>query len=185
MQKRLIHIFLTLSVFIYIVFEELVWETIARPVYEYIHALKLLQKVEKAIQNVPAWILLTIFLAIFIVVEVVGVLAGVLAVQGNIIAATLLYLTKIPVAAFAFWLFRISKEKLLSIGWFKSAYTYLMQKITLLKESEIYRSIKLHSARVKHYIRSLKLRYLPRGEFKRRIKRIYVQLKKIVKKDAS
>ena len=113
MQKRLVHILLTVLVFGYILFEELFWETIAKPIYKYIHGLKLLQKIETKIQHLPPWLLLLLFLSIFIVVEFVGLVAGVLAIQGNVLIATLLYLSKIPVAAFAFWLFRVSKSKLM------------------------------------------------------------------------
>ena len=185
MKQRLVHILLTVLVFSYILFEELIWETIAKPVYDYLHRLRLLQKLEHTIDRFPAWVVLVLFLALFIAVEGVGLLAGVLALQGNIIVASLLYLSKIPFAAFAFWLFRISKEKLLTIDWFRSAYAFTMRQIEKIKASEIYRNIKLYTARIKHNIKEFKEKYLPKGELRRRAKRIYVQLKKIFRKDIS
>ncbi len=185
MRNRLVHLLLTVLVFTYIIFEELFWETLAKPVYDYIHALKLLQKLEATIHRLHPWLLLAIFLAIFIVVEVVGLLAGVLALSGNVVLAALLYISKIPVAAFAFWLFRVSQDKLLTIGWFNTAYHFTMRQIDQLKASEIYRSVKAKSAQIKARVQSFKARYLPRGELKRRIRRIYTQLKKIFRKDAS
>ena len=181
MKQRLVHIFLTLLVFVYIIFEELVWETIARPVYEYIHALRLLQKIEAKVHHLHPWILLILFLSVFVVVEIAGIFAGVLALQGHILPATLLYLTKIPAAAFAFWFFRVSQDKLLRIGWFKSAYTYVMDKIDRLKDTEVYHAVKIKTTKLKKEIKQLKARYLPKGALKRRIKRIYLRLKKIIK----
>jgi len=43
---------------------------------------------------------------------------------GKVIAGTTLYAGKIPVAAVTFWLFRVSKEKLMTFVWFKQAYDY-------------------------------------------------------------
>jgi membrane-bound ClpP family serine protease len=184
MQKRLVHFLLTLLVFFYIIFEEIFWETLAKPVYDFIHELKILQKIEAYTHKLHPWILLAIFLVIFIVVELVGILAGVLALSGNIVTAVILYGMKIPVAAFAFWLFRVSQDKLLTIGWFNYAYSFLMRQIDRLKESEIYQSIKQKSAYIKERIKVWKIRYLPKGELKKRIKRIYIALKKIIKKDS-
>jgi hypothetical protein len=185
MQKRLVHILLTVLVFGYILFEELFWETIAKPIYKYIHGLKLLQKIETKIQHLPPWLLLLLFLSIFIVVEFVGLVAGVLAIQGNVLIATLLYLSKIPVAAFAFWLFRVSKNKLIQINWFHTAYNFTMKKIEWLKNTDVYLTVKEKAANFKIYIKEFKATYLPKGELKRRAKRIYIQLKKIFKKDIS
>ncbi len=185
MKQRLVHIFLTVLVFVYILFEELVWETIAKPVFDYLHRLRLLQKLEHVINRFPAWIVLLLFLTLFIAVEGIGLLAGVLALQGNIIVASLLYISKIPFAAFAFWLFRISKQKLLGIGWFRYTYDFMMRQIDKIKASEIYRNIKVQTTRIKRKIKEFKAKYLPKGELKRRAKRIYVQLKKIFRKDIS
>ena len=185
MKQRLVHLLLTVLVFTYIVFEELFWETIARPIYEYIHTRKILQKIEKQITHLHPWLLLTLFLSIFIVVEVVGIFAGILALQGNVVVAGLLYLSKIPVAAFAFWLFRISQNKLLSIGWFRYTYNFIMKQIDRLKNTDVYHAVKEKSAAIKDRIKALKRKYLPKGEFRKRIKRIYLQLKKIFKKDVS
>lgn len=185
MKKRLGHFLLTILVFSYIVFEEIFWETLAKPVYDYIHSLKILQKIEVTVHKLHPWILLAIFLAIFIVVEIVGILAGVLALSGNVILAAMLYIMKIPVAAFAFWLFRVSQDKLLTINWFNYAYSWLMEQIDKLKASEIYQNVKRKTAYIKVRIKIWKITYLPKGELKKRIRRIYTSLKKIIRKDAS
>ncbi len=185
MQQRLIHLLLTVGVFVYILFEEIVWETIARPIYDYIHSLRLLQKIEARVHRLPAWVLLALFLVIFIKVELLGLLAGWMLVKGHAFTAVTLYATKVPIAAFAFWLFRISKDKLLTIGWFKTSYTFVMRQIDRIKSSEIYRQIKTKTAAIKARIKQFKATYLPKGELKRRARRIYLHLKKLFKKDLS
>ena len=185
MRKRLIHLLLTVAIFFYILFEELIWETIARPLYTYIHSLELLQKLQQRLSRFPAWVLLILFLFIFAQVEVVGLLSALMLFNGYPFIAVMLYLAKIPVAAFAFWLFRISEERLLTIKWFAKCYDFVMEKIAWIQETEIYRHIKTRAALLKEQIKQWKARYFPKGELKRKIKRIYLQLKKVFKKDQS
>ena len=45
-KNRFILLLQLFLVMIYIIFEELIWEGIAKPIYETIHALKILQKLE-------------------------------------------------------------------------------------------------------------------------------------------
>ena len=182
MKNKLQRVILSLLVLIYIVFEEIVWEMIAKPIYLYLHSLHILQKIEKKAHSLKPWVLLTIFLVIFIKVELLGIFAGILFLKGSIFFATTLYLAKIPVAAFAFWLFRISKDKLLSINWFKISYDYTMKKIEVIKQSQIYINIKHKSHQIKLKIKQLKQIYFPKGEIKRKIKKTYIKFKKLFRK---
>ncbi len=182
MKDKVLHFALSVLVFTYIIFEEIVWEMIAKPIYLYLHSLQILQKIEQKVHSLKPWMLLTIFLIIFIKVELLGILAGILLLKGSVITATTLYLAKIPIAAFAFWLFRISRDKLLSINWFKVSYDYIMKKIQQLKETQVYINIKYKSNQIKLQIKKLKQKYFPKGEMKRKIKKIYIQFKKIFQK---
>ncbi len=179
--KKITHFGLVTLVFIYIIFEEIFWETIAKPVYTYIHSLKLLQKLEVKVHTLPPWLLLIAFLVLFINVELMGLIAGAMIIQGKIILATSLYISKIPITAFAFWLFRVSKDKLMTFGWFKTAYNYTMRKIDQIKNSEIYQTIKAKVAKIKISIKAWKEKYLPKGELKAKIQKIYARIKKIFK----
>ena len=181
MKDRILHFFLTVVVFIYILFEELFWETIAYPIYAYIHNLKLLKKLEHIILKLPSWFILTFFLLIFVQVEILGIFAGALFLDGKIISATLLYLGKIPISAFAFWLFKISKEKLLSFNWFKISYDFIITKIEWLKNTNIYKNIKYQAHQIKTYMKIWKQRYLPQGILRKKIKYIYRHIKKLFK----
>ncbi|MEA3418500.1 MAG: hypothetical protein U9Q90_03790, partial [Campylobacterota bacterium] len=107
-----------LLVLIFILFEELIWEGIAEPIYAKVRSLKILQRAETMLETTPRNIILFFFLLIFSVVEGTGILAGILFLQGKVLLGAGLYLAKIPIAAFTFWLFNVTKEKLLSYDWF-------------------------------------------------------------------
>jgi hypothetical protein len=153
-------IILGILVTVYIVLEELVWENIAEPIYRFIHSLAILQKPEEFIRRLDRHVLLTMFLILFVQVELLGLFALQLIGTGNVVAGTLLYVGKIPVAAFTFWLFRISKEKLMTFGWFERSYELILLIIEKIKLSAIYQRI---AARLKQVKAWLKIRlYRPR-----------------------
>jgi len=174
-QKKLLHIVLTLLVFIYIIFEELVWETIAKPIYEYLHSLKILKKIEFYIHKLNRYILLILFLALFIKVELLGLYAVALLAQGKVISGVVLYSFKIPIGAFTFWLFKISKDKLMSFGWFKALYTFTMYLIDKIKECEIYKEVKESTKEIKEFFKE---NFKNRSSLKLKIKKIYTSIKK-------
>jgi len=140
--KRVILYLKVISILIFILFEELIWESIAIPLYRYIDSLKFLEKLESFIlEHLNRYTILILFLTIFIVVEIAGVLAGILIVSGYPLLGFVIYLTKIPIATFTFWLFKVSKGKLLSFGWFNTLYNNLISFIKRIKSSEIYQNI--------------------------------------------
>jgi hypothetical protein len=180
--KKLLHVVLTLLVFIYIIFEELVWESIAKPIYDYIHALKILQKVELYINKLNPSLLLVIFILMFVQVELLGIGAAIMLAKGKAYTAIAMYATKIPIGAFTFWLFRVSKDKLMTFGWFKTSYNYVMGLIDKIKDSDIYKDIKIKANNLKTYIKNLKLKYFPnKSSLKEKINKIYITIKVLFK----
>ncbi len=177
--RKLGHIALTFLVFAYIIFEELVWETIAKPIYEFIHSLKILQKVELLIHKLHRLVLLIVFLILFIQVELLGFVAVALLAKGQVYSGVLLYMGKIPIGAFTFWLFRISKDKLMTFSWFKATYDFIMNLIDKIKASQIYQDIKSKTKFIKSYIKTNFLQ--EGGSIKRKIKNIYQSIKQIFK----
>jgi hypothetical protein len=133
-------IVLGILVTVYIVLEELVWETIAEPIYTFIHGLSILQKAEEFINKLNRHVLLGIF-----ALKLIG--------TGKVIAGTTLYAGKIPVAAFTFWLFRLSKEKLMTFGWFKQAYDLIISIIEKIKMSSIHQRIAAKLKPVKEWLK--------------------------------
>ncbi|MEF3076827.1 hypothetical protein V2P20_17520 [Methylobacter sp. Wu1] len=151
---KIADLFLGLLVGIYIVLEELVWDKIAEPVYNFIHGLKILQKVEAMISRLDRHALLVIFLALFTQVELLGIVALKLMATGQIISGTLLYAGKIPIAAFTFWLFNISKQQLMTFGWFRQLYELVELAIHKIKSSAIHRHIIARLKSVKEWLKN-------------------------------
>jgi hypothetical protein len=150
---KITDIILGILVTVYILLEELVWENIAEPIYRFIHSLAILQKPEEFIRGLDRHVLLAVFLVLFIQVELLGLFALQLIGTGKMIAGTLLYAGKIPVAAFTFWLFRISKEKLLTFGWFERSYELILSIIEKIKLSAIYQKIAARLEQVKAWLK--------------------------------
>jgi len=181
-KNKVISLLQLLLVIIYIVFEELIWEGIAKPIYEAIHALKVLQKVERFLQKVPAGVILVIFVILLVIVETFGIYAGMLFVSGHVLLGLGLYLSKIPIAAFTFWLFRVTEDKLMTFAWFKWLYEKMMAGITWLKSCEIYhetmeRLIRLKK-KLKESIKAFKAKYFAKeSPFVKRVKKLYTSIK--------
>jgi len=140
-------------VLIFILFEELIWEQIAQPVFEYIKSLLLLQKIAVYVEKADRYVILTVFLLLFAVVELAGLAAGIFIVQGKIVTGTILYALKVPIAAFVFWLFHVTEKKLLSFGWFKAAYGWILALFAWAKSREVYRTTIEKVSRIRRFIR--------------------------------
>lgn len=186
-KNRLISLFQLLLVIIYIIFEELIWEGIAKPIYLYVHSLEILQKVESRLEKSNRYVILSLFLLMFVLVEVAGIYAGILFVGGQILFGLLLYISKIPITAFTFWLFRVTEEKLMSFDWFKWLYEKMMAGIEWLKSREMYiktmERLKVLKVSIKEWFKSFKEKYFAhRSPFMEKLKRLYVTLKDSLKK---
>ncbi|WP_309496709.1 hypothetical protein [Sulfurovum sp.] len=186
-KKKFILIFQLLFVLIYIIFEELIWEGIAKPVYEFVHSLKMLQKIEAKLQNVTPSVVLIIFVILLIIVEASGIYAGILFVSGQVALGLTLYISKIPIAAFTFWLFRVTEEKLMQFGWFKWIYDWIMKAIDWLKSCEMYIKTMERLKQIKQSIKSYVVRFKEKyfsGEspFMEKIKSLYMAVKGSLKK---
>ncbi len=174
-------------VIIYIIFEELIWEGIAKPIYEAIHSLKILQKLEAKLQHVNPSIILVIFVLLLSVVEAFGIYAGMLFVSGQVLLGLSLYLSKIPIAAFTFWLFRVTEDKLMTFGWFKWLYDKMIAAIDWLKSREMYiktmERLKAVKEGIKKSIKVFKTKYFSKESlFMTKVKSLYKTIKASLKK---
>lgn len=169
------HYLFVLLVLGYIFYEELVWERIAQPIARYVQSLKLLQKLEILLQKVNGGVILIVFVLLFIIVELQGFYAGILLLQGKVLLWALIYAGKIPIAAFTFWLFRVTKPKLMAFAWFEKAYNTVMGWIDWLKTTDVYKNIKAKAGEIKAYV---KKNYMQEGDStKNKFKRIHTRLK--------
>jgi hypothetical protein len=128
-----------LVVLLFIVFEELLWKRIGKPVYVKIKSLKIMVRFEKWVKDVNnRYVLLAVFLAPFVLMEIVGTL-GLMAIgSGAIITGLGFYVIKglltIPVVS----IFNTGKKELVQfqlirqgyyiVIWFKRDRTYRKAK---------------------------------------------------------
>jgi len=174
-------------VVIFIVFEEIVWEGFAKPIYIFIHELHMLQKLQTKLQSVNRYVILVLFVILLVGVEAAGVTAGILVVKGMVLSAMLLYALKIPIAAFTFWLFRVTEQKLLSFAWFKWSYEKIVALFEWIKSREIYQDtvkmMKEMKGRIKVWIKDFKLKYLSGDNtLSKRFKRLYRFVKRVIRR---
>lgn len=186
-KNRFISLLQLILVITYIIFEELIWEGIAKPIYEAVHALKILQKIEEKLQKVNASVILVIFVFLLGMVETLGIYAGILFVSGHVLFGLLLYLAKIPIAAFTFWIFRVTEDKLMQFRWFKWLYEWIMSGIDWLKSREIYTQTmeRLYEVKagIRKSIKSLKVKYFSKeSPFIEKIKYLYRTVKASLRK---
>lgn len=186
-KNRLISLLQLLLVIIYIIFEELIWEGIAKPIYETIHGLKILQKIEVKLQHVNASVILVLFVILLSIVEAAGIYAGMLFISGQVMFGLVLYISKIPIAAFTFWLFRVTEDKLMQFGWFKWLYDWIMRAIEWLKTREMYiktmKRLGEMKTSIKQTFKSLKEKYFANeSPFITKIKNLYKSIKTLLKK---
>jgi len=179
--KRFVFVVQIILVTIFIVFEELIWEGIAKPIYAYLQELHLLQSLQKRLETVNRYVILVIFLILLVSVEGAGLAAGVMAVRGMVIPAALLYALKIPIATFVFWLFHATESKLLSFGWFRWGYEKVMAVFSWIKSREIYQETIELAHRTKKAFKRFKMRYYSGdNSVSRRFRRLYSVLKKAI-----
>jgi uncharacterized membrane protein len=180
--RKIISFFQLVIVLIFILFEEVIWEGISKPIYEYIHSLKILQKTEAWLRGVNAYVIVVIFVLLLGFVELLGIYAGLLFVQGKMWHGMSLYLTKIPIAAFTFWVFRVTENKLMQFGWFKWTYDKIMSAIAWIKSTDIYIStiekIRTLKTKMKAVFKDLKEKFFAEeSRFVNKIKRFYRVIK--------
>jgi len=63
-KNKFISLLQLILVMLFIIFEELIWEGVAKPIYEAIHSLKILQKIEAKLQHINAYVILVIFVVL-------------------------------------------------------------------------------------------------------------------------
>ena len=175
MFNKIVNIFLTFLVFVYIIFEELIWDRLAKPVFSYISNLELFRDLEPKIMALNSYLILFIFLIPFIIVELLGVYAGILFISGNILLGLLVYVLKIPIAVVIFWFFNITKDVLLQFRWLNFIYKNLILIIEKIKHCRIYVMIQDKTSIVKDEIK--KIFFTSKIDFKEKVIEIYKLLK--------
>jgi len=121
-------------------------------------------------------------------VELAGIVAGVLLVRGMPLYGLALYALKIPIAAFTFWLFRVSRERLLRFAWFRWSHGQILIFMEWVKSSEIYRDSIRKFRESKEKLRPLWLRIKrsfagSRSRWSKRFVRLYLRIRRVMGKE--
>ena len=178
--KTLTHYIFTLIVLGYIFYEELVWERFALPIVRFVQSFKLLKRLEILLKGVNGGVILVTFVLLFAVAELQGIYAGMLLLKGKVLLWALIYAGKIPIAAFTFWLFRVSKPKLMAFPWFVKTYDFLMKSIEWVNSTDTYKMIKTKSVEIRN---TIKKKFMSvGGSTKVKFKRIYHRLRTLLKR---
>ncbi|WP_026804066.1 hypothetical protein [Aliarcobacter lanthieri] len=180
MLNKIIDIFLIILISIYIIFEELIWEKTAKPIFNFLSKLilkfNIFENLILKIENLNSHLVLFVFLIFFTLVELLGVYAAILFVEREIFLAVFVYLLKLPLAVIILWFFDITKPKLLQFHWFEIVYNKLVSIKNKIQESKIYIMIYKKIDNIKEYIES-KLDF-SKHSIKDRVIEIYQELKK-------
>ncbi|NOT83891.1 MAG: hypothetical protein HOP02_03740 [Methylococcaceae bacterium] len=142
----------------YIVFEEIIWNTFAKPIFTYLKNLALLDALKQTFLDMNRYLLVSIFVVILAIAEYMGILSVITIAQNQVVLGTFIYALKIPIASFTFWLFELTKPQLMTFGWLKVSYETLMKLIDRLVNSAIYLNIKATVQAAKQRLRQLAVR---------------------------
>lgn len=161
----------------YILFEELIWNVFAKPIFQYFKSLSLLASLKNKFLTMNRYLLLVVFVVILVITEVMGVLSGYYLVNGLVITGLLVYTLKIPIAAFTFWLFDLTKEKLMTFHWLEVTYNYIMDLIDTFIHSPIHIYIKAKIISIRSQVRILIVQYFGEEGFRASMKAHYLVFK--------
>ena len=161
----------------YILFEELIWNVFAKPIFQYFKGLALLDSLKQTFLGMNRYLLLSVFIVIFLITEVMGFYSGYCFVNGSLLVGLTVYVLKIPIAAFTFWLFDLTKDTLMTFSWLKSAYDYIMGLIKKMVESSIAIYIKKQIGSVKEKLKALIVKYFGEEGFRASMKVHYTAFK--------
>lgn len=161
----------------YILFEELIWDVFAKPVYQYFKSLIVFDSLKKTFLEMNRHFLLFTFIFILAIVEFLGLFSAFCIINGYFYSGFIVYTSKIPIAAFTFWLFELTKDKLMTFHWLKTSYEYIMNLIEKYVNSDIHVYIKTRITTLKTQLKRLKLKYLDKEGFIASIKKHYLVFK--------
>jgi len=140
--RKIKHFFLTILVLGYILFEKVIWDYIAAPVYKYIHGKEFFKRFINYVEHKASReLIMFYFLTFFAIAEGMGAVAMALLGTGHIILFAILYILKIPPAIVSFAILNVGKDKLVTYTWFRKIYSVVLWIIDKIKSTSIYGSI--------------------------------------------
>lgn len=151
--RKIKHILVLFAVITYILFEELVWNKIAEPVYNFLKNIKFYELFLSYIHiSANRYTVLLLFIMPFVAGEFLGILSAVLAASTHILFAIVVYALKIPLVIIAFAILKAGDSKLESFIWFSTVRRIVVTIMEKIKSSTAYQKIKQLSSHIKYKI---------------------------------
>jgi hypothetical protein len=177
-----IKLFESILVIGYILFEELIWNVFAKPIFQYFKSLVILNSLKKIFLGMNRYLLLSVFLSILTITEAMGFFSGYCFMNGYIFTGLAVYTLKIPIAAFTFWLFDLSKDKLMTFHWLETSYSYILGLIDKFVNSSLHVYIKAKIMAIRLKTKQLDSQYFGEEGFISSVKSHYQVFKPYVAK---
>lgn len=172
-MKKIFILPLYFLVLIYIIIEDLIWKKFAKKITDYMFSLDIFISAEHIILKFNTNVILVGFLILLILSEIFGIIAVTLIGKGLVISGISLYLAKIPLVSLTFWLFKISKDKLLKINWFNTIYLFVIKILNIIKYSKYYINTINFIENIKEDIKYIFKKEDSNSKFLNRIKNIH------------
>lgn len=173
-MNNIIKYFKILLVILFIIFEEILWNKVGKPIYELIKSLRLMVKFKEWVGEFKhRYALLVIFITPFVLMEIMSLLSLKSFATGAIGMGISLYVVKLVLTVPVVIIFNSGKKQLVSF--FPIRYGYGM--IINLKRSSTFRNVKKFTKKVKQVVREFKQEYYKGVGIFDGLKEIYVKIK--------
>lgn len=139
MNNKIINFFKIALIMIYIVLEEFIWKLLVVKIRNFVLRFHIVQNAKEFILKQNRYVVLMIFLLPFLAAESIDIISVIAIAQGLIVLGVMIYILKIIIASFSFWIFSFTKEILLSFKWFNYAYVLTTKAITYLNSTAVYK----------------------------------------------
>lgn len=158
MNDKISNLFKILFIIIYIILEEVIWKLFVVKIIDFVLKFHIVEKSKEYILKQNRYTILIIFLLPFLIAESIDILSVIAILQGFIVLGVIIYILKVIIASFSFWIFSFTKDTLITFKWFNYGYTLIIKVITYINSTATY---KLTIAKI--------------NEIKQKIRRILVQ----------
>jgi len=171
-MKRIIKYLKIVGVVFFILFEEILWRKIGKPLHNKIKSLKITIRFREWVNDIEhRYSLLLIFLAPVFIDIVLSYMFGVAMAHAMIFTAIGIYVLKAVASVIMFLIFNIAKKRLVSFTIIRYSYYYILR----IKSSRVFRRTKKYTQKIKKELSELKNTYFD-GDSK-----LLIELQKIYK----
>jgi hypothetical protein len=143
-------VFLYPLIFLFIIFEEFIYDKIFLPLNSYFKDVKWFNEFHLMLDLLPVWVAFLVMILSLAISEVTSLITLVMVANGAIIAAVIVYLFKIPLTVYSFYLIkRYELSMKSSIPGFAFVYDKISYAVDYIKHSSVYLEIVNFKSNVK------------------------------------